>query len=621
MGRQFCRPFLIPVILTRMALDLVVEKIKSGAFEHALLLLQENLSKKIEPSSQDFLMRSKILRKLGARSAADADLKRALVVDPLDPQAQLEACRFEVEDRHGLAARLLCNPAADRKSRQLALAFLDANALPLATLSDLGVSARLTVVHDSEQDVAIQGLREEDRKSELGRIHLQGGKFVVVDYILKGQGRGREIGVTCDGEDILQAAHQPELRDGTTQPAPRRLQHPRDLWIVIPVHNGDSVVERCVHSALRAIRQLPSAKILVVDDASTDRQTLSYLASLRKRRDLEVIRNETNLGFVGAVNQGLKRAGPGPVLLLNSDTYLPVQVLPRLLAHLEQSDVGTVTPFSNNGGSFSIPHAKREYALPSNEQCDAIAETAFQQNSEVAVDILHGNGFAMLISGACRQATGVLSAEFESGYYEEVDYCLRARAAGFRNVCATDCFIGHQGSESYGEKKQELAALNLRRLAGKYPAYRKDFERMAVLDPLREYRRNIVSALDFELEKNPKAPSAPPSSDVALTQSDGLLAPVMGPFSSAFLNRCFDSLFTLSDRALRAHGLSITLPHDFRFAYVCGDEEGTRALAFLKGEKVQGLFDLRGASMPTETEYGLFEKTCLLKMKETVGAI
>ena len=127
---------------------------------------------------------------------------------------------------------------------------------------------------------------------------------------------------------------------------------------------------------------------------------------------------------------------------------------------------------SNNGEftSFPIPNAQNQ--LPSLEEIAAIDCVAADVNAGRIVDIPNGIGFCLYVTRACLNAVGFLSSDYHRGYLEDVDFCLRARELGFRNICAPSVFVGHVGSRSFGKEKRSLVVRNLAIADRKFPEYR-----------------------------------------------------------------------------------------------------------------------------------------------------
>ena len=102
----------------------------------------------------------------------------------------------------------------------------------------------------------------------------------------------------------------------------------------------------------------------------------------------------------------------------------------------------------------------------------------------------------MFISRRCLDATGPFDeARYGAGYGEEVDFCMRAARAGFRNVCAGDVFVRHVGEVSFqgaGEERRERAQAIVDEL---YPEFKTRLYRHLAQDPLKPMRRRVDAVL------------------------------------------------------------------------------------------------------------------------------
>ena len=217
--------------------------------------------------------------------------------------------------------------------------------------------------------------------------------------------------------------------------------------------------------------------------------------SLATNSRVEVLVNARNLGFIGSVNRALEQIKHDDVILLNSDTIVPPGFINRLTAAARSSpDIGTVTPLSNNGEFTSFPIPNTSNPLCSREEINRIDAIAAQANSNTIVDIPSGIGFCLYLTRPCLDAVGPLSEDFDSGYLEDADFCLRARERGYRNVCAPSVYVGHAGSKSFGHEKRSLVVRNLSVLEQRYPKHSSECAAFMVADPLRTARAAIERA-------------------------------------------------------------------------------------------------------------------------------
>jgi GT2 family glycosyltransferase len=267
--------------------------------------------------------------------------------------------------------------------------------------------------------------------------------------------------------------------------------------VVVPVYAGYEATRACIESLLDAIENSSRHQAILVDDATPDPRISAYLDEMASNPRIKLISNARNLGFVGAVNRALEQITDGDVVLLNADTIVPPGFIDRLAAAARSSpDIGTATPLSNNGEFTSFPVPFIVNPLGSRADVERIDRIAAKINAGRIVDIPSGIGFCLYVTRACLDAVGSLSEHFHRGYLEDADFCLRARAQGFRNVCAASVFVGHAGSTSFGQEKRSLVVRNLDVLAQRFPQHSPECAAFVVADPLRAEREAIERVID-----------------------------------------------------------------------------------------------------------------------------
>ncbi|MFG1410428.1 glycosyltransferase [Xanthobacter sp. VTT E-85241] len=294
------------------------------------------------------------------------------------------------------------------------------------------------------------------------------------------------------------------VRQTAPEPVPaRRAPAPQDgrddergehLTLLIPVHDDAAATQRCIESVL-AHRPSIDTRILLVADDPPDDNLRAYLAGLSAPH-LDILDNPLNLGFVRSVNRGIAAIPHGDILLLNADTVLPARFAERLrAAAYGAEDIGTVVPLSNNGEFVSLPVPFRANPLPDAKALARIDASAERTNGGVVIDLPSGIGFCLYITRRCLDDVGHLSGGWGRGYLEDADFCLRARAFGWRNVCAADLYVGHEGTRSFKGEKRGLVVRNLKRLGAAFPTYEAACGSFVAADPLRGVRAAIEADL------------------------------------------------------------------------------------------------------------------------------
>jgi GT2 family glycosyltransferase len=261
--------------------------------------------------------------------------------------------------------------------------------------------------------------------------------------------------------------------------------------IVVPVYNAAGDLRRCVDSVLA--HTAGDYRLLLIDDASPDTAIGAYFSELAQRAlpNVTLGVNDRNLGFTLTANRGMASARAGAdVVLLNSDTIVTRGWLDALV-RCAASDpaIGTITPFSNNAEICSLPIFCEDNPWPSGRDPEPWIRALALAAGPTYPDLPTGVGFCLYIRRALLDAIGGFNPVFGLGYGEENDFCLRAKAAGYRNVLCEDAFVLHMGARSFGDKRRDLAQRNLAVLLERHPGYNdlvRDFIAADPLQPLRE---------------------------------------------------------------------------------------------------------------------------------------
>ena len=261
--------------------------------------------------------------------------------------------------------------------------------------------------------------------------------------------------------------------------------------VVVPVYGRREIVLQCIGQVLATVPR--GTRLIVVDDASPDRDFVAELQRFATRNVIQLHRHARNRGFPASANTGLRAAGGTDVVLLNSDTLVAEGWLERLRdAAYAAADVGTATPFSNEATILGYPSLFRRNPVPDHSATRRLAALAHRANAGRVVEIPTAVGFCMYIRRDCLDAVGLFREDvFAQGYGEENDFCIRARHLGWRHVAACGVFVTHIGGQSFGAGRHRLLARNLATLNRMHPGYDQLIADHNKADPLADARRRF----------------------------------------------------------------------------------------------------------------------------------
>lgn len=227
------------------------------------------------------------------------------------------------------------------------------------------------------------------------------------------------------------------------------------LTVVVVVYRHPGLTRLCLE-ALRRWTAWPHLEVLVVDNASPDGAGAAARETAHGDGRVRVIESETNLGFAGAANLGVA-AGRGEVLaLLNHDVVVSpgweVPLVQHLLAHPEAGLVGPSTNAAGNRARVRASYRTLE---------EFVGFARGQANTPRRPLAMGELGFfCVAVRRRVWEELEGLDEGYGLGYFEDADFCRRARAAGWRLACLRESFVHHlQGAAFATLPPRDLDAL------------------------------------------------------------------------------------------------------------------------------------------------------------------
>ncbi|MGO9431191.1 glycosyltransferase family 2 protein, partial [Rhodoblastus sp.] len=460
------------------------------------------------PGAHDYLLRAEASRRAGHEDVAALDLARAMEIDPTDRLVNHIALLWGAPEQKLAAARaLVADETSGVDALRHAVALLFENGA--RTLFGLRRQGEMTAGWVAWAGAAPMILRVQAAGTQDCRIApdsqhaLAGANLSCGDIAVEDNDRAlRRLDFLLDGILVESFSPPTPLRQrhiARHALAPHSSADAGPLSIIVPVYEDFEATRACLDALFAGGSE--GARLIVVDDASPNPRLRAYLDQQAAARKFLLIRNEVNLGFAASVNKALAQCSSGDIVLLNADTLPPPSSIGRLAAVARSAPgIGTVTPLSNNGEITSFPTPNVANPLGSPEEVARLDALAHRANGAAAVDLPNGIGFCLYVTRACLDAVGPLPEIYARGYFEDVEFCLRAREQGFRNVCAVGVYVGHAGARSFGAEKKRLVMRNLAKLESRFPSHSLEAAAFDHADPLKTFRGAIEALAPIERE-------------------------------------------------------------------------------------------------------------------------
>jgi len=213
------------------------------------------------------------------------------------------------------------------------------------------------------------------------------------------------------------------------------------VFIVVLNYNGGHFIKKCLASVFK--NDYPNFEVVVVDNNSTDGSLEMAKSNFSKAN---FIKNEENLGFAVGNNVGIRfslERMADYICLLNNDAEVEKDFIERLVEALEkpvrsgEPEAGIAGPVVFNGENKQVWFSRGKIKWLTMK---AIHSVKFETKNIYRSDFI--SGCAMMIKAEVFNEIGLLDEDFFL-YWEDVDFCYRAKKAGFKSIIATSAWAYH----------------------------------------------------------------------------------------------------------------------------------------------------------------------------------
>ncbi len=243
--------------------------------------------------------------------------------------------------------------------------------------------------------------------------------------------------------------------------------------IIILNWNGINFTQPCIQSIRRNTDYKPF-EIIVVDNGSREQEARELQQMKENGLIDKLILNKSNNGFSGANNQGLRVAKGDYFILLNNDTIVKKGWLHELVEAAESDEsIGIVQP--------DLPEAEGKQQPYSGGFIDDSGTGRFilKEKHNAVQQIEQAGGAAFFFKKSLFEKIGFLDEGFNPIYFEESDYCARARRAGAKCVFAPKSVVIHFGSKITKKQPSKWMYLTMNKNRARFILLHRSKKRLA----------------------------------------------------------------------------------------------------------------------------------------------
>lgn len=223
--------------------------------------------------------------------------------------------------------------------------------------------------------------------------------------------------------------------------------------IIIPTRNAKSLVEQCICSLLK-VTDYPHYEVVLIDNGSDDPEALESFNALAKDPRVRVIRDDRPFNYSALNNAAVTRAKGELILLLNNDTeFKQSEWLREMVSLAIRPEIGCV------GAKLLYPNGSIQHVGVITGIGGVAGHAFVGMPGDVKgyfnrAQLLHSvsvvTAACLLVKRSVFEQVGGLNETALAVAYNDVDFCLRVRDAGYRNVLTPFAVAFHHESATRG---------------------------------------------------------------------------------------------------------------------------------------------------------------------------
>lgn len=224
--------------------------------------------------------------------------------------------------------------------------------------------------------------------------------------------------------------------------------------VIIATRDRGDLLRCCITSLAEHAQGNPPTELIVIDNDSSEPETLHYLAHLEQQENVRVLRRPGKFNYAALNNEAAALARGELIALMNNDVEATHPGwLAAMAGQALRPEIGAV------GSKLLFPDGTIQHAgvllgiggiAGHAHKYLAAEEEGYQLRLHLAHNLSAVTAATLVVRKALFEAVGGFDAINFAVNYNDVDFCLRLIKAGYRNLFCPDAVLIHHESKSRG---------------------------------------------------------------------------------------------------------------------------------------------------------------------------
>lgn len=235
--------------------------------------------------------------------------------------------------------------------------------------------------------------------------------------------------------------------------------------IIIPTKNGKELVNQCIDSLYKNVLY-PNFEVLLIDNQSDEVESINYFKALEIEGKIRLLHYDKPFNYSAINNYAVTQAKGSLIVLMNNDIEILSDTwLVEMVSNISRTDIGCI------GAKLYYPNGKLQHAgvitglggvAGHSHKYFPKGHSGYFKRLQVTQNLSAVTAACLGVRKAVFEEVGGLDEKNLTIAFNDVDFCLKVQAAGYRNLWSPYIEMIHhesisRGAEDTPEKQARFA--------------------------------------------------------------------------------------------------------------------------------------------------------------------